>query len=119
MKNNFITLLLKIKVLIDHYIEDFGNAFKILFLVGELGLRSPKELCNVLNMAKSNLAILASKLKSQNYLIQEKTEDNNKEIFYSVTTTGQDALQKKIQEIKISAKQKEELISKLKLLLAK
>ena len=71
MKSSFMSLILKIKMLIDHFIEDFGNSFKVLFLVSELGLRSPKELCKVLNMAKSNLAILASKLKSENFLINQ------------------------------------------------
>ena len=119
MKSSFMSLILKIKMLIDHFIEDFGNSFKVLFLVSELGLRSPKELCKVLNMAKSNLAILASKLKSENFLIQEKTENNNKEIFYKVTPLGKSKLDQKIEEIKLDNKAKEELISKLKLLLNK
>lgn len=119
MKSSFMSLLLKIKMLIDHFIEDFSNGFKILFLVSELGFRSPKELCNVLNMAKSNLAILASKLKSDNFLIQEKNQDNKKEIYYKVTPLGKSKLAEKIDEIKIDSKSKQELISKLKLLLDK
>lgn len=119
MKSNFMSLLLKIKMLIDHYIEDFGNSFKLLFLVSELGLRSPKELCNTLNMAKSNLALLASKLKSENLLVQEKTQDNNKEIFYKVTPLGKNKLDEKIEAIKIDNEAKKELISKLRLLLGK
>ena len=119
MKSSFVALLLKIKMLIDHCIQDFSNSFKILFLVSELGLRSPKELCNVLNMAKSNLAILASKLKSENFLVQEKIETNNKEIYYKVTPLGQSKLEAKIEQIKIDNKVKQELISKLKLLLNK
>lgn len=119
MKSNFMSLLLKIKMLVDHYIEDFGNSFKLLFLVSELGLRSPKELCNTLNMAKSNLALLAGKLKSEKLLVQEKTEDNNKEIFYRVTPLGKSKLDEKIDNIKINSEAKKELISQLKLLLGK
>ncbi len=116
---NFMSLLLKVKVMLDHYIEDFSNSFKILFLVSELGLRSPKDLCNVLNMAKSNLAILASKLKNDNFLIQEKTDSNQKEIFYKVTPLGKTKLDEKIEEMKLDNQTKKELISKLKLLLNK
>lgn len=119
MKSDFTVLLLKLKMLIDNVIEDFSNSFKILFLVSELGLRSPKELCKVLNMAKSNLAILASKLKSEQFLEQEKTDFNNKEIYYSVTPLGKSKLDQKIESIKIDSKQKEELICKLKLVLGK
>lgn len=119
MKSKFISLILKIKMLIDHVIEDFSNSFKVLFLVSELGLKSPKQLCKALNMAKSNLAILASKLKNNNFLIQEKNQDNNKEIFYSVTTLGKTKLDQKIDDIKIDSKAKEELINQLKLLLNK
>ena len=54
MKQRFITLVLKVKMLIDHVIEGFSNGFKLLFLVSELGLKSPKQLCKALNMAKSN-----------------------------------------------------------------
>lgn len=105
-------------MIIDHCIEGFSNGFKVLFLISELGLKYPKELCGVLNMAKSNLASLANELKNDNLLVQEKCENNKKKIYYKVTKQGKEQLDKKIAEMKINSKQKEELISKLKLLLA-
>ena len=116
---SFVSLLLKIKVMIDHCIEDFSNSFKLLFLVSELGIKSPRDLCNMLNMAKSNLAILANKLKKDDFLIQEKSLTNKKEIFYKVTQLGKLTLDKKIEEIKLDNAAKKELISELKLLLSK
>lgn len=119
MKSSFMSLLIKIKMLVDHFIEDFGNSFKVLFLVSELGLKFPKEICKVLNMAKSNLAILASKLKNENFLTQEKNDNNKKEIYYKVTPLGKSKLDEKIEAIKIDSKAKQELISQLKALLNK
>ncbi len=119
MKSCFMSLLLKIKMLIDHFIEGFSNGFKVLFLVSELGLKSPKELCDVLNMAKSNLASLANELKNDNFLVQEKCEDNKKRIYYKVTPLGKQKLEEKIAEIKIDSKEKAELIEKIQLLISK
>lgn len=119
MKSKFISLILKIKMCIDHVVEDFSNSFKMLFLVSELGLQSPKQLCKALNMAKSNLAILAGKLKSQNFLTQEKTQENNKEICYKVTPLGKSQLDEKIDSIKIDSKTKEHLLGQIKQLLEK
>lgn len=119
MKSCFMSLLIKIKMLIDHVIEGFGNSFKVLFLVSELGLKSPKELCEVLNMAKSNLASLANELKNDNFLVQEKCEDNKKKIYYKVTPLGKQMLEQKISEIKIDSKEKAMLIEKIKLLISK
>lgn len=116
---DFVSLLLKIKVMIDHCIEDFSNSFKLLFLVSELGIKAPRDLCDVLHMAKSNLAILANKLKGEEFLVQEKSLMNKKEIFYKVTPLGKSTLDSKIEEIKIDNASKKALINELKLLLSK
>jgi DNA-binding MarR family transcriptional regulator len=117
MAKDFATTLVELKVLIDHNVADFGNNYKILFLVEKLGISSPKEICAVLNMAKSNLAILASNLRLQKCLEQYKTQDNKKEILYRVTDYGKTKLNNKLQNLNIEITEKEKIIKHIKSLI--
>lgn len=110
----FTKSLIKAKILIDYLIEDFNNSYKFLFMVDELNLNSPKELCIGLNMAKSNLAVLAGKLRLLKYLEQHKSGDNQKEIIYKVTPLGRTKLQNKISEKNLSAEDKNKIVGMLK-----
>lgn len=113
MINSFNSFLIKVKTMIDHFVSDFNNSFKVLYLVSELNMRSPKEICSTLNMAKSNLAIIAAELKQNNYLQQYKAENNNKEIVYEITELGRSKLNDKIKTININDTDKEDFISKI------
>lgn len=106
--------LIKTKILVDYLIEDFSNCYKLLFMVEELKLSSPKQLCAGLHMAKSNLAVLAGKLRLLKYLEQHKSSDNQKEITYKVTSLGKSKLENKIKEQISFIKDKDKLVQMLK-----
>ncbi len=99
MDENLGKILAKIKLFVDGLIGSFSNSYKILFAISELCITTPKDLCDTLNMAKSNLAILASKLRLQKYIEQHKDETNQKHISYSITELGKSKLQAKLKKI--------------------
>ena len=99
--NNYIDTIAKLKLTLDHHLSKFSKSYKLLFCVEKMGITSPKEVSAFLNMAKSNLAILAGKLRLQKYLVQQKI--NKKEIRYKVTPLGQIKLDEKLQKLKISS----------------
>ena len=105
---NFTENICKLKLTIDHYFDNFSNSYKLLFCVEKMKITSPKEVSKFLNMAKSNLAILAGKLRLQKYLVQEKI--NKKEIFYRVTPLGQQKLEEKLTKFDLEDKD-EQVIS--------
>ena len=109
--NNFSEQIMKLKLMVDYYIEDFSNSYKFMFMVAKLGINSPKDLCDVLKMAKSNLAILAGKLRFQRYIVQKNI--NKKEIYYEITELGLKKLEQKIADVAISDKEKVNLIARL------
>ena len=91
--------LVKVKMLVDSIIGSFSNTYKILFLISELCINTPKAICDMLNMAKSNLALLASKLRVQKYIEQDKTGFSSKNITYSITDLGKNKLSNKLKKI--------------------
>ena len=50
-------------------------------------------------MAKSNLAILAKKMISDKLIESHKDKSNKREIFYTLTETGKEMLQEKLDNI--------------------
>ena len=96
----FLESISKLKLTLDHYLSKFRNSYKFLFCVEKMHITSPKEVSKFLGMAKSNLAILAGKLRLQKYLTQEKI--NKKEIKYKVTSLGLKKLEEKLQKNKIT-----------------
>ena len=107
---SFEEKLIKTKIVIDEYVGCFSNDYKFLFLIDKMNINQPKQICEKLNMAKSNLALLASKLKFLRYISQTKI--NNKEILYNITDIGKRKLQEKIEKLQIST-EKQELIAKI------
>lgn len=100
-------LLAKVKIALDVYMKKLSNSLKMLFCIGKMGIDSPKMIGEKLGMAKSNVAILAGKLKLQKYIKQTKV--NNKEIKYTITDLGQKKLEEKLEKLKISENVKAEL----------
>ena len=93
------TKLVKVKMLIDNIIGTFNNTYKILFAICVMGINTPKAICDLLNMAKSNLALLAGKLKLQKYIDQDKFGISSKNITYFVTPMGENKLNAKLKKI--------------------
>lgn len=107
----FEEFISKLKITIDHYLNDFGNSFKMLFCIGKMGIKSPKNVGEKLNMAKSNVAILAGKLKFLKYIKQTKI--NKKEIEYSVTDLGMKKLDEKLEKIEVDEEEKQKIVENM------
>ncbi len=114
---DFASELLKVKLISDYLIDDFSNSYKVLFLISELNVCSPKDLCRILKMAKSNLAVLAGKLRLVKFIEQKKQADNQKEIIYFVTPLGREKLNNKLKSIVIKDAEKANALVKLKQIL--
>lgn len=110
------TKLVKIKMLIDNAIGTFNNTYKTLFVIQVLKINTPKAICDILNMAKSNLALLASKLRVQKYIEQDKTGLSCKNITYSVTSLGASKLNSKL--AKIGAGSPQDIVQQLEQIIA-
>ena len=112
---DFNELFLKSKIIFDHYLSNVSNSFKVMFCIEKMNITSPKEISNMLNIAKSNLTILVGKLRLQKYVVQEKI--NKKEIKYSLTELGKEKLEGKIAAISVPEKDKKVILDKLRELL--
>ncbi|MBQ8468132.1 MAG: winged helix-turn-helix transcriptional regulator [Clostridia bacterium] len=108
---NFTELIAKLKIILDHYLDSVNNSFKVMFCIEKMNIHSPKDISMLLNIAKSNLTILVSKLRIQRYITQIKV--NKKEISYSLTELGREKLNNKINSIKIAEEDKEFILKNL------
>lgn len=111
------TKLVKIKMLIDSIVGTFSNAYKMLFAIAVLKINTPKAICDILNMAKSNLTLLASKLRLQKYIDQDKNGLSCKNITYSVTSLGKTKLNVKLN--KIGANSPQDITAQIEQIIAK
>ena len=73
--------------------------YQLLYLVASLGKTTPAELIYELNMAKSNLALLAKKMISEGLIEQTKEPGNKKQIYYQITKNGLKELNTKMKAI--------------------
>lgn len=105
-KNLFSRNIVELKLISDRIAEGkgesagiFSNTYQILYILNRKERVTPKELIVELNMAKSNLAILAKKMISDGLIESHKDKSNKREIFYNITDSGLEMLQEKLDNI--------------------
>ena len=94
--NNFSSSIIEIKLLCDRLVEGnkenfslFTVKYQVLYLIKSNGKVTPSELVHKLNMAKSNIALLAKKMINEGLINSIKEEDNKKQIYYVLTDKGE------------------------------
>ena len=104
--NVFSKSIVEIKLIADRIAEGkgeeagiFSNMHQILYILDRKETVTPKELIKELNIAKSNLAILAKKMIKDGQIESHKDKNNKREIFYNITALGKEVLQKKLDNI--------------------
>lgn len=107
--NLFSRNIVELKLITDRIAEGkgddagiFSNAFQILFLLDKRDNVTPKEIINELNIAKSNLAILAKKMIEDGQIESHKDQENRREIYYRITPYGKEILLNKLNQIEYS-----------------
>lgn len=106
LENSFAKSIIELKLLSDRIAEGKGSGagvftvkYQMLYLINENGLTSPQELIHDLNMAKSNLALLAKKMINEGLIIRQKEVGNRKQIYYVITEKGKKELSVKMKAI--------------------
>ena len=106
IEKSFAKSIIELKLLSDRISEGIGEGagvftvkYQILYLIAANDKISPQELICELNMAKSNLAIMAKKLIAEGLIIRTKELYNKKQIFYSITEKGLKELSVKMEAI--------------------
>lgn len=104
--NTFSKSIVEIKLIADRIAEGkgeeagiFSNMHQILYILDRKETVTPKELIMELNIAKSNLAILAKKMIKDGQIESHKDKNNKREIYYNITPLGKEVLQKKLDNI--------------------
>lgn len=104
--NIFSKSIVEIKLIADRIAEGkgeeagiFSNMHQILYILNKQETVTPRELIMELNIAKSNLAILAKKMIKDGYIESHKDKINKREIFYNITDLGREVLAKKLNNI--------------------
>ena len=89
--NLFSRNIVELKLISDRIAEGkgekagiFSNTYQILYILDRKEKVTPKELIAELNMAKSNLAILAKKMISDGLIESHKDKSNKREIYYNI-----------------------------------
>lgn len=107
LENNlFSKNIIELKLISDRIAEGkgesagiFSNTYQILYILTRKEQVTPKELIAELNIAKSNLAILAKKMIKDGLIESHKDKFNKREIFYNITEAGKQMLQDKLDNI--------------------
>ena len=104
--NVFSRNIVELKLVSDRIAEGkgekagiFSNTYQILYILDRKEKVTPKELIAELNIAKSNLAILAKKMINDGLIESHKDKLNKREIFYNITEDGKTMLQDKLDNI--------------------
>lgn len=104
--NLFSRNIVELKLISDRIAEGkgekagiFSNTYQILYILDRKEKVTPKELIVELNMAKSNLAILAKKMIGDGLIESHKDKSNKREIYYTLTDIGREMLQEKLDNI--------------------
>lgn len=104
--NLFSKSIVEIKLIADRIAEGkgeeagiFSNMHQILYILERKETVTPRELIQELNIAKSNLAILAKKMIKDGQIESHKDKINKREIYYNITPLGKEILQKKLDNI--------------------
>ena len=105
-RNLFSKGIVELKLISDRIAEGkgesagiFSNTYQILYILTRKEKVTPKELIAELNMAKSNLAILAKKMINDKLIESLKDKSNKREIFYNITEDGKAMLQEKLDNV--------------------
>ena len=105
-RNLFSKGIVELKLISDRIAEGkgesagiFSNTYQILYILTRKESVTPKELIAELNMAKSNLAILAKKMIKDGLMESHKEKSNKREIFYNITEDGKAMLQEKLDNV--------------------
>ena len=105
-ENRFAQSIVELKLASDRIAEGKGVGagvftvkFQLLYLIAVFGQATPSELIYELNMAKSNLALIAKKMISEGLIIQTKEPGNKKQIYYKITEKGLKELNLKMESI--------------------
>lgn len=105
-RNLFSKGIVELKLISDRIAEGkgetagiFSNTYQILYILTRKEKVTPKELIAELNMAKSNLAILAKKMIKDGLMESHKEKSNKREIFYNITEDGKAMLQEKLDNV--------------------
>ncbi|MBR2909171.1 MAG: MarR family transcriptional regulator [Clostridia bacterium] len=105
-RNSFAKSIIELKLLSNRIAEGKGTGagvftvkYQILFIISSNGKTSPQELIFELNMAKSNLALIAKKMISEGLIERIKEKENKKQIYYVITEKGQKELSVKMNAI--------------------
>jgi len=117
LKNSFAKNVIELKLASDRLVVGKGEGagvftikYQVLYLIASNERVSPQGLIKDLNMAKSNLALLAKKMIKEGLIISEKSEGNKKQIYYSLTDKGFNELLVKMNAIeKLNSNNKEML----------
>ncbi len=104
--NSFAKSIVELKLASDRLVEGRGVGaglftvkYQLLYLIASFGEATPAELIYELNMAKSNLALIAKKMIAEGLIIQTKEPGNKKQIYYRVTDKGLAELKTKMKAI--------------------
>ena len=104
--NLFSRNIVELKLISDRIAEGkgesagiFSNTYQILYILDRKETVTPKELIAELNIAKSNLAILAKKMIKDGQIESHKDKYNKREIYYNITSVGKEMLQEKLDNI--------------------
>lgn len=97
--NSLIELKLASNRLVEGKVGLFSVKFQVLYIIASNEMTSPSELIFQLNMAKSNLALIAKKMISEGLITSVKVEGNKKQIYYKITEKGRAQLDEKIKMI--------------------
>lgn len=104
--NLFSRNIVELKLISDRIAEGkgesagiFSNTYQILYILDRKETVTPKELIAELNIAKSNLAILAKKMIKDGQIESHKDKYNKREIYYNITSVGREMLQEKLDNI--------------------
>jgi len=106
IENSFAKSIIELKLASDRIAEGKGKGagvftvkYQILYLIASNGSISPQEIIYELNMAKSNLALIAKKMISEGLIVRTKESGNRKQIYYIITEKGLKELSVKMKAI--------------------
>ena len=120
-ENSFSQSIIELKLASDRISEGKGVGagvftvkYQLLYLIATNDKTSPQELICELNMAKSNLALLAKKMINEGLISQIKEADNKKQIYYIITEKGVKELSIKMKAIdNLCASESKEMLKHL------
>ena len=117
----FASSVVELKLLTDRLVSGRGDGsgiftvkYQMLYLIDSTGKTSPQELIFELNMAKSNLALIAKKMIAEGLIESTKEKSNKKQIYYVITEKGKKELSIRMKSIEnICSNESKEMLNHL------